>query len=180
MGTKSRLKRLNREIAETEAGRMRQRARGGTQSLFDEIAARPEIVAAHEAALADKGLQERWRADLPGQQRRLRRAGFRTAFEGTDGAGGWMHPRTRLKLLHSVNRETDGHLWGHLSLSYYQSDALAGWEEMRDANRLLYPELTGVQVIVPSAEHVNIGEVLHVWTCLSASLIPDFGRFGTI
>jgi hypothetical protein len=179
MGAQSRAKRLNREAADVEALRMRLRGPGGP-ALLDQIAARPEIAAAHAAALADEGLQARWREDLPGQRRRLTRAGYRRAFEGTDGAGGWMHPRTRLKLLHSVNRETDGNLWGHLSLSYYQSDALAGWPEMRDANRLLYPGLTGVQVIVPAAEHVNIGEVLHVWTCLTADVIPDFGRFGTI
>jgi hypothetical protein len=172
MGRQSALKRVNQAAAGDAAGRMR--------TLYEEISSRPEIIAAHAAALADEGMQARWRADLPGQRQRLRQAGYRQAFEGSDGAGGWTHPRTRLKLLHSVMREDDGQLWGHLSLSYYQSDALAGWAEVRDANRLLYPDLTGVQVIAPEDKHVNIGEVLHVWTCLTATPIPDFGRFGTI
>jgi len=166
MGKASGLKRLRREAA--GAGR------------FARIQARPEVAAHQAAMLEDAELQARWRADLPAQQTRLRRAGWARAAQGNDGAGWWSHPASGLTLVHSVDREPDGNLWGHVSVSGDLGRRLPSWAELRDAQRLLYPDLAGLQVIAPESGHVNIAEAAHAWTCLTAVVIPDFGRMGTI
>jgi hypothetical protein len=167
----AKLKKMRREVTDVE--------RAKAQLAFAQTAARPEVVAVHEAALADGQLQARWKGDYPGQRDRLRRGGWLQVSEGTDGAGWWAHPGRGMKMIHSVGRETDGHLWGHFSMSR-RGNVLPGWETLRDMQWLMYPGLAGVQVVAPAASHVNIGEVAHIWTCLTADPIPDFGRFGTI
>jgi hypothetical protein len=34
--------------------------------------------------------------------------------------------------------------------------------------------------VAPPERHYSIAEVLHVWTCLTADVLPAFGRAGTI
>lgn len=169
MGRAASEKRTRREVAEADRA----------QARYQEQLARPEVAAAHAAALADEGLQERWRADAPGQCTRLRRAGWVQAVQGSDGAGRFTHPHRLLKMVHSVSREPDGSLWGHFSLSRAGGE-LPGWYQLRDMQWLLYPGLTGIQVVAPEDRHVSIAEVLHVWTCLTADVLPAFGRLGTI
>jgi len=171
MGTQAKLKRRRRELNAEHARDMAE--------MRERVNARPEVQAYHAALLADGELQARWRADLPGQKERLLRAGWRYVREGTDGAGQWIHRGRQLSLVHSVTREDDGHLWGHLSLSG-RGNTLPTWPELRDAHRLLYPDLAGVQAVMPAGRHVSLSEVAHTWTCLTADVIPDFGRFGAI
>jgi hypothetical protein len=171
MGNQARLKRSRRELNAEHTRTM--------AALRAEVNARPEVRAYHASLLADEGLQARWRADLPGQKQRLTGAGWKWVRGGTDGAGQWIHRGRQLSLIHSVTREDDGNLWGHLSVSG-RGNTLPTWPELRDACRLLYPDLIGVQVVVPADKHVNLSEVAHTWTCLTASVIPDFGRFGVI
>lgn len=169
MGQASAAKRLRRAAAT-----------GDLYAWYDEQLKRPEVAAAHAAALADAELQERWRADLAGQLTRLRRAGWVRVAEGGDGAGWFAHPERMLKLIHSVSREPDGNLWGHFSMSRAHSDDLPTWYDLRDMQWLLYPGLKGIQVVVPPDQHVSIEEVLHFWTCLTADVLPAFGRMGSI
>jgi hypothetical protein len=157
----------------------RQREDGRTGALA-EMASRPDIVAHHEAQLADEELQARWQADAPGQHARLTEAGWVRAFPGDCGLGGYAHRLLRLQLLHDIAREPDGSLWSHASATYTGLDRLPAWEVMRDIHWLLYPDRAGVQVMAPRSQHVNIGEVAHIWTRLDAPSVPDFGRFGTI
>lgn len=145
----------------------------------DEAAAREYCA----RSVSDEGLQARYRADAPGQERRLRAAGWKRAFFGTAGLGGWGHAGGDLKMIHSLRREDDGGLWAHLSLSYYRDKGrLPGWYDLRDLHWLLYRgDLEfGVQVVAPPSRHRSIGEVAHLFTRLDAPAVPDFGRFGGV
>ena len=58
---------------------------------------------------------------------------------------------------------------------------LPTWEQVRDAQWLLYPAEYGVVVVAPQSRHVNLREVAHVWTCLTGKTVPDFTHgLGTI
>lgn len=145
----------------------------------DEAAAREY----YERSVADEALQARYRADAPEQERRLKAAGWRQAFEGTAGLGGWAHGSLDLKMIHSLHREDGGGLWAHVSLSHYRDKArLPGWYALRDLHWLLYRgDLEfGVQVVAPPSRHRSIGEVAHLFTRLDAPAVPDFGRFGGV
>lgn len=143
----------------------------------DEAAAREY----YERSVSDEDLQARYRADAPGQERRLKSAGWVRAFEGTAGLGGWGHAGFNLKMIHSLHREDNGGLWAHVSLSYYRDPRrLPGWYDLRDLHWLLYPGDFGVQVVAPPDRHRSIGEVAHVFTRLDAPAVPDFGRFGGV
>lgn len=169
MGRAAFEKRTRREVAEAAS----------LQAWYDEQLARPEVAAVHAAALADAELQARLKADGPGQCTRLRRAGWVRTVEGGDGAGWFAHPGKGLKMIHSVSREPDGNLWGHFSVSRADGE-LAGWYQLRDMQWLLYPGLAGIQVVAPQDRHYSIGEVLHIWTCLTADVLPAFGRMSSI
>jgi hypothetical protein len=140
--------------------------------------ARPEVQAIRAAQAEDAGMVARVSADLPGQALRLGRSGWLNTTEGVDGAGCWDLPPARhrpyiTRILHSVDRYSDGLLWGHTSVS--RSDRiLPGWEEVRDAHWLLYPGVYGVVVVAPREQHVNLREVAHVWACLDGPTVPDF------
>jgi hypothetical protein len=171
MGQAAKLKRKRRELRAENARDMR--------ALYETNSQRPEIQAIFAANAADAGLQDRWQADYAGQKARLEAAGWRQRTAGYDGLGTWDHRRRGLRLIHSVSRETDGQIWGHLSLSS-RDGTLPGWYQLRDAQWLVYPGLAGVQVVAPESGHVNLAEVAHVWTCLTGGIIPDLGRYGTI
>jgi hypothetical protein len=170
MGRASQDKRLRREAAEA----------GDLRTWYKQQMKRPEVAAVHAAALADTELQARLKADNPGQLTRLRRAGWVRVAGGNDGAGWHAHPEQGLKMIHSVSRESDGNLWGHFSMSLYGEARLPTWYELRDMQWLLYPGLAGIQVVAPQERHYSIAEVLHIWTCLTADVLPAFGRMNSI
>lgn len=105
---------------------------------------------------------------------------------GDDGLGCWDRPSTNrvsepgLRLIHSIARELDGHIWSHTSVS--RSDRkMPTWEQTRDVFRLVHPHDYGVIVIPPGDRHVNIAEVAHVWCNLDQPTVPDFTHgLGTI
>jgi hypothetical protein len=171
MGNQAKLKRSRHELRRAERIEM--------QKLDERTRARPEIQELFAEMAADEGFIARRDADLPGQQRRLLDAGWKKRVATADGLGIWDHRRWRLRLNHSLSRETDGLLWGHVSLSTAAGD-LPGWYPLRNANWLVYPGLAGLVVVAPESRHVNISECAHVWTCLEGSPLPDFGQFGTI
>ena len=121
--------------------------------------------------------------DRPGQQRRLRSAGWRPnqqTADVVDGLGCWDNYRSHaMRLVHSLHRYEDGHVWAHLSVSL-ASQLLPSWEQLRDVQWLMYPDQSGIIVIAPGREHYSIGEVAHVWTCLTAAPLPDFRIAGAI
>jgi hypothetical protein len=171
MGTQAKLKRSRHELRRAEKAAMAE--------LHDANSARPEIRAAFAAIDADEGLQRLLVADRGEQKTRLAAAGWRLCQPAPDGLGLWDHRRARLRLIHSLFRETDGLVWGHISLSSPDGD-LPGWYPLRNANWLVYPGRTGIVVVAPESRHVNISECTHVWTCLEGSPLPDFGRYGVI
>lgn len=133
----------------------------------------PAVIAARAAHANDGEACARVEADRPYQHRRLAAAGFVCRLDGVDGAGTWDHVKRGIRIIHSVMREQDGQLWGHTSVSR-RDEFMPTWEQVRDAHRLLYPDLAGVVVIPPADEHVNLSEVAHAWTCLTARPVPDF------
>jgi hypothetical protein len=134
--------------------------------------------AAMVAAVVDDEIVKLAEADEAGQAARLTAAGFRLREAGTEGAGIWDH-RRGIRIIHSIAREADGHAWAHVSVSH-KSGTLPGWYEVRDAQRLLYPDRPGVVVVAAAGEHVDLAEVAHVWTCLTARTVPDFRKMGQI
>ena len=142
------------------------------------------IVAANmEAFLADAEAVALVARDRSGQESRLAGAGWRlNAGEGVcaDGLGCWDRTRTpQARLVHSLHRYGDGHVWAHLSVSH-RSGALPSWDQVRDVQWLMYPAAAGLVVVAPQDEHYSIGEVAHVWTCLTGSPLPDFRVAGAI
>jgi hypothetical protein len=106
---------------------------------------------------------------------RLRAHGWRCRQEAGDGLGCWDNRTGHVRLIQSVGREADGHVWSHVSVSHPDTNWVPSWGVTRDAFRLVHPHRTGVIVVPPEEEHVNIAEVMHVWTRLTGSpLLPDF------
>jgi hypothetical protein len=68
---------------------------------------------------------------------------------------------TKSRDKHSVARELDGGVWGHVSVSR-QDRSLPSWQQVRDTGWLLYPGRFGIIVVAPQDKHVNISEVAHV------------------
>ena len=136
-----------------------------------------------EAFLADAEAVALVARDRPGQEKRLAAAGWRLNSdrgECADGLGCWDRPRApQTRLVHSLHRYGDGYVWAHLSVSQ-RSGLLPSWEQVRDVQWLVYPDRAGIVVVAPQDEHYSIGEVAHVWTCLTGSPLPDFRIAGAI
>lgn len=173
MGRQAKLTATRRSIADA------QRAR--TLAWVAERA--PLAEQAAEAFQADAEGMALLARDLPGQRRRLTAAGWKpnpASSAVVDGLGCWDNYRGHAsRLVHSLHRHDDGQVWAHLSLSL-ASNLLPSWEQLRDVQWLLYPDQAGIVVIAPPSEHYSIGEVAHVWTCLTARVLPDFRIAGGI
>jgi hypothetical protein len=105
---------------------------------------------------------------------RLTRHRWKRIKRGLDGLGAWVHRARALGMIHSVAFEDDGQIWEHVSLSR-DDGKMPTWEQVRDVfHEVCGPEALGIIVVPPKSEHVNIGEVAHVWRCLSTRPIPDF------
>jgi len=175
MGQQAKLKASRRTLAAAS----RQRTAGWVRQQIDS-----GIVAANkEAFLTDAEAVALVARDRPGQERRLAAAGWHlNADHGAcaDGLGCWDRARvSQVRLVHSLHRYGDGHVWAHLSVSQ-RSGLLPSWEQLRDVQWLVYPGEAGLIVVAPQDEHYSIGEVGHVWTCLTGSPVPDFRIAGAI
>ena len=170
MGARARRRAADRE-------RLRQHRRE-TARLHAEAEAMPEF-AAELAAATDDEVIALARAEVFEQERRLKAAGWVCTRAGTDGCGVWDHRRSLLRIIHSVARERDGRVWAHTSVSDAENRA-PDWPTVRDCFRLLYPARTGIIVVPPADEHVDIAEVFHVWACLDGGVLPDFRHLGQI
>ncbi len=175
MGQQAKLKASRRKLA-TEG---RQRTMSWVQQQIDS-----GIVAANEEAfLADAEAVALVARDRTDQERRLAAAGWHLNGERgvcVDGLGCWDRTRApQTRLVHSLHRYGDGHVWAHLSVSH-RSGLMPSWEQIRDVQWLLYPDVAGLIVVAPQEEHYSIGEVAHVWTCLTGAPLPDFRIAGAI
>lgn len=107
----------------------------------------------------------------------LERSGWVLMYPGGDGIGMMEKTRRGVRFIHSIDREEDGEVWAHLSMSR-RDRTMPTWEQIRDLVWLVYPGWVAVVVIAPQDEHVNIPEVGHAWICLTRRAIPDFTRGG--
>jgi hypothetical protein len=85
-----------------------------------------------------------------------------------------------MRMIHSIAREEDGHVWAHVSVSR-RDGVMPTWDQARDVWRLIYPTVLGVVVVPPEDKHVDLAEVAHVWGNLDVPALPDFTHgLGTI
>jgi hypothetical protein len=164
MGEQKKLKARRRTMRKQETATLR--------AMHAQMAADPEYQAEIAALNADDELQTLIARDLPLQVARLGEAGWRCRLEGNDGAGMWDCRRRSLRVIHSLQRN-EADIWAHISVSS-RDGALPGWYEVRNAQWLFYPDDPGIVIVAPRAEHVNMAEVAHVWTCLTRPSAPDF------
>lgn len=165
MGSQAKAKRKRRELRQEHSAAMLK---------LNDTAARPDVqawLASHHDAECVT-LKER---DRPGQVRRLEAEGWTLRQENLDGLGIWDHRRWGLRIIHSVARELDGQAWAHVSVSTREG-TMPTWLEARNAGWLMYPDRAGLIVVAPADTHVNLGEVAHVWYCLTAAPVPDFSH----
>lgn len=87
------------------------------------------------------------------------------------------HGTTRV--LVSAAHYGDGKRWLHVSVSRRNKE-LPTWNVMSEIKELFIGEArTAYQVMPPSRKHVNIANVLHLWTCLDQDqILPDFTAGG--
>lgn len=79
----------------------------------------------------------------------------------------------------SAAYESDGKLWGHLSLSHV--DRLPSWTELTDAKEQFFGNVEAYQVMPPRARYVNLHpHVLHLFTCIQRpnGVLPHFDADG--
>lgn len=170
MGQQAKLKARRRALRQDE----RRKIAAERERINNDPDAQAEI-----AKKFDDEVEKLAAAHLPAQKARLLAAGWYQREGSADGAGIWDHRKRGLRLLHSVAREDDGLIWGHVSLSR-RDDNLPGWYELKDAQWLLYPENRGLVVIAPETEHFSIAEIMHTWTCLTGEPVPDFRTYGQV
>lgn len=163
MGAREKLKARRRTMRRQETAALR--------ATHAQMAADPEYQTEIAALNADGELQTLIARDIPLQVARLHAAGWRCRLEGNDGAGLW-DCRRGLRVIHSLQRN-EADIWAHVSVSSHEG-TLPGWYEVRNAQWVFYPDRPGIVIIAPRAEHVNMAEVAHVWTCLTRPSAPDF------
>lgn len=153
--------------------------------------AREEALARKEA---DPGLplptREEWakmdaEQDLAGRDwvwrflPRVRPPGYERFVRGLDGIT--MVRKDGLAVIASGSVESDGLRWLHVSAS--RAKGLPTYHDLVGAKlATIGPVLYAYQVFAPPADHVNLGEVLHLWACVDLpAYLPDFTRgYGTI
>lgn len=93
---------------------------------------------------------------------------------------GWWLRRDGLKIAFSANRERDGKVWLHASMS--RRSRLPDYEDMVAVRNVLFgPERKAIQILAPDSEHVNIHPYcLHLWSCVDGDGLPDFRHGGQI
>jgi len=105
---------------------------------------------------------------------------------GYDGVAYAYEPQwgRRLKVLISSARQLDSRMWLHLSLSKWSpsgsTQVLPSWEDVMQVKEIFLGPLREAYIVLPKrANHVNLGEVHHIWCPLyddGPSPLPDFTR----
>lgn len=86
-----------------------------------------------------------------------------------------------LRVIASIQTESDGNDWLHVSLS--RRKRLPDWDDVKQVKDLFVgKERKAIQILPPESEYVNIHpNCLHLWCCLDKDVLPDFrGPEGTI
>jgi len=84
-----------------------------------------------------------------------------------------------LRFIVSAKVEGDGKLWLHASVSR-RDKTMPSYDDLRTTKRLcIGDDRTALQVFPPADKHIDIAgprgiEVLHLWSCLSGDVTPDF------
>lgn len=91
----------------------------------------------------------------------------------------------QLFVIVSGARELDGHMWVHVSFSKSHG-GIPGYYDMTLVKELFIgKDQKAIHVFPPESEHLDIAgalggrEVLHLWSCLDADVLPDFTWGGT-
>lgn len=82
-----------------------------------------------------------------------------------------------LKVLMSSSREQDGEMWLHVSVSKWRgkTQELADWPDVRLVKDLFIGTARDAYMVIPKASnHVNLGEVHHIWARIEGDALPDF------
>lgn len=76
---------------------------------------------------------------------------------------GFQHKRTKMVVLRSYSKSSDGSDWIHVSVSY--KNKTPSWEEMAAVKNLfLGPEVEAYQVMPKREDYVNVHRYcLHIW-----------------
>lgn len=84
------------------------------------------------------------------------------------------------RVIRTVNRQLDGRAWAHVSASRFRQDRLPTWPEMSAIKSTFLGDAIGaVQVHPPRSQHINLGQVLHLWAPLEGTWpLPDFTQGG--
>lgn len=101
------------------------------------------------------------------------------------GEDGWTFQYVRGGRAIIVTLDTDSDPdaeWIHASIAYQHQWRLPSYSDLKQMHRAVFDSQHAYQCFVPPAEHVNITtNVLHLWGRADGqSVLPDFGRFGTI
>lgn len=100
-------------------------------------------------------------------------ASWEMVQRGEDGAA-FCSKDGRVVIL-SGSTEQDGHRWLHMSMS--RADRLPSWEDLKEGKEIFVGDRTAIQIFPKKEKYVNIHpNVLHLWACLDAEVLPDFTR----
>lgn len=86
----------------------------------------------------------------------------------------WINKPLGLVVISSTNKEQDGKLWQHVSLS--RKSRIPTYDDMKYVKSLFIgDDKTAYQIFSKLDNHVNIHPYcLHLWCCLDGEILPDF------
>lgn len=82
----------------------------------------------------------------------------------------------RITVIEDIAIKADGRKWLHVSVAK-PNQKIPTWEDLQEARRLFIGEdRECYQVFPPQERYVNLGNVLHLWCCLSSpdGILPQF------
>lgn len=97
-----------------------------------------------------------------------------TEIERRIDGSAWANKTLGLFVIESTNKEQDGKMCKHVSLS--RKSRLPSYDDMKIVKKqFIGDDRDAIQVFPKSSNHVNIHEYcLHLWCCLDGSPLPDF------
>ena len=102
--------------------------------------------------------------------------GWRKIVDSLDGAK-YRGPKG-LSVIITAAVEQYKNSWLHVSVAH--RDRLPSYDELKQVKAIFMGrDKYAIQVFPPDSKHINIHPYcLHLWSCLSSNLIPDFTRGG--
>lgn len=107
-------------------------------------------------------------------------ADFQTIWDNEDGRAymytNSYYPTKQIAIIISINIETDGKRWIHLSAS--RKKQLPSWMDLKEIKQIFLQDRKAIQVLPQKDRYVNINPyVLHLFTCLDGDGLPEFSGF---